>query len=302
METLTAGPFEAQRPRLRRLAYRLLGSLADAEDVVQDAWLRWRRVDPAAVLAPERFLTTVVTRLALDRLRAARRAREAYEGQWLPEPVVEQGDGEAGLERRGELALGLLLLLERLTPRQRAVYVLRESFALEYEEIAAILETTAAACRQAMRRARGELAGAPEPAGGAGRAMELAAAFSAACLAQDYARLVGLLADGSVLLSDGGGKGLAARRPVLGSDRIARFFIGVCGKPGRLLLPVRVNGDPGVALVDAGGLRFVAALEGTPVRTALLVANPDKLPRGLAGGGTVSPGARACGNARAVAR
>jgi len=162
-------PFTASRARLRALAYRLLGSLSEADDVVQDAWLRWSAIDALSVRLPEAFLTTLVTRLALDRMRAARRMREAYTGQWLPEPAVLAAEE---LHDAGEVSLAFLHLLERLTPEQRAVYVLREAMDLDYAEIAQVVGKTIAGCRQMMRRAREAVAG---PARFATTAADLAA-------------------------------------------------------------------------------------------------------------------------------
>lgn len=271
-------PFAAARPRLRALAYRLLGSLSDADDVVQDAWLRWSATDAMAVRVPEAFLTTLVGRLALDRMRAARRARDAYVGQWLPEPAVLDEDA---LSLPGEVSLAFLHLLERLTPDQRAVYVLREAMDLDYAEIAGVLGKTIAGCRQLMARARDALAGPARFAAQRADTAALAESFARASLARDYAAIVALLDDDAVLVSDGGGRARSALNPIYGADRIARFLIGIQRKMARPLSlePVVINGGPGfvsrVGGVLHGAIAFLAGPDG--LRRVYLVTNPDKL-------------------------
>lgn len=270
--------FTQARPRLRALAHRLLGSLSDADDVVQDAWLRWSAVDPASIAVPEAFLTTLVSRLALDRLRSAQRIRAAYRGQWLPEPVVLS---EAELELPGELSVGFLLLLERLTPDQRAVYVLREAMDLDYAEIAAILEKSQQACRQSMRRARDGLAGpARFPVDGA-VSRSVADAFARASLARDYRAIVALLDVDAVLLADGGGMARSAINPIYGADRIARFFIGIQNKmKGPLSFqPAMVNKTPALITRVDGQLHGALLFDLTDgvIRQAFLIVNPLKL-------------------------
>jgi len=271
--------FAAERGRLRALAYRLLGSVAEAEDVLQDAWLRWSAADPAAIGSAAAFLTTVVTRLALDRLRSARAVRERYYGLWLPEPEVSPWD-EAE-DSAGSAPMAMMLLLERLGPDQRAVFVLREAMDLDYAEIAAILGKSAEACRQTMRRARARLnepsavSATPE----AGR--RLADAFAAASVRRDYAGIVALLSDDALWLSDGGGYAMTALNPIRGADRIARFIIGVQRKRDTRFDfdPVRVNGGPGFLVRFAGRFMGVWALDIADGRVTRLykIANPHKL-------------------------
>ncbi|PWC53930.1 RNA polymerase sigma factor SigJ [Azospirillum sp. TSO22-1] len=275
--------FVAERPRLRALAYRMLGSLSDADDVVQDAWLRWAAADTGAVDSPRAFLTTLTARLALDRLRAAKASRETYVGQWLPEPAVTpEGDAPGNAdEPEGSVPLALLVLLERLGPEQRAVYVLREAMDLDYAEIAGILGRSAEGCRQIMRRARAALEGPVRfPADGAGT-RALADAFAQACASLDYGRIVALFSQDAVLLADGGGVARSAFNPIRGPDRIARFFLGVQRKRALLLdlVPVRVNGGPGFALRRDGdliGVMGVDAADGL-IRRLYLIVNPRKL-------------------------
>lgn len=274
-------PFRSERARLRALAYRMTGSVSDAEDLVQDAWLRWSAVDPATVESPRAFLTTLVGRLALDRLRAARAVRERYYGLWLPEPEVAGWD-EAAPEA-DHVPLAMLLLLERLTPEQRAVFVLREAMDLDYAEIAGILGKSVETCRQIMRRARermGEPARFPvDPAAG----RRVAEAFATASERRDYAGIVALLAEDAVLMADGGGKARAAINTIRGSARIGRFFAGLQRKyDGALrLVPVLVNGGPGFIGYFAGAFHSVYALELVDgrIRRILQIANPDKLTR-----------------------
>ncbi|SMH54920.1 RNA polymerase sigma factor SigJ [Azospirillum agricola] len=271
--------FAAERGRLRSLAYRLLGSVAESEDVLQDAWLRWSAVDAAAVGTPAAFLTTMVTRLALDRLRAARTVRERYYGLWLPEPEVSSWDDE--VEAADQVPMAMMLLLERLAPDQRAVFVLREAMDLDYAEIAAILGKSAEACRQIMRRARGRLA---EPSAATARpeaGRRLADAFAEASVRRDYAAIVSLLSDDALWLGDGGGVALTALNPIRGADRIARFIIGVQRKHGRAFAftPVRVNGGPGFLTTHGGVFSGVWALDIADGRITRLykIANPHKL-------------------------
>lgn len=277
-DTLRLDPFTAAAPRLRALAYRMLGSYSDAEDVVQDAWLRWSATDAGAIRVPEAFLTTMVSRIALDRLRAARRARAAYSGAWLPEPVVQAAD-DADLP--GDASVGFLLLLERLTPEQRAVYVLREAMELDYARIADVLAKTEAACRQLMRRAKEALGGAARAAVDPAAARRVADAFARFSLARDYSGIVALMADDAVLTADGGGMAKSAINPIYGPDRIARFFIGVQNKlKGALdFHPTTINGRPGLFTTRDGRLHGAISFEIVDGRIDRLywVVNPRKL-------------------------
>jgi RNA polymerase sigma-70 factor (ECF subfamily) len=273
--------FSAQRPALLGLAYRMLGSRADAEDVVQEAWLRWSSA--TGVDNPAAWLRTVVTRLCLDELRSARVRRESYVGPWLPEPV-HTADGALGpldtAELRDSLSLGFLHLLERLSASERAVFVLREAFALPYEEVAEAVGRSVTACRQLHVRARAKLS--PE------RSVERAPSrrglldqLVAAVAATDVAALTALLADDAVLVSDGGGVVSAARRPLDGADRIARFLVGVGPRvPAGALVDVEeVNGAPCLLVRVDGVVRQVLSVEVADgrVRSLQLVANPEKL-------------------------
>lgn len=273
------GAFTAERGRLRALAYRLIGSVAEAEDVVQDAWLRWSAVDAAAIETVGGFLTTMVTRLALDRLRSARAVRERYYGLWLPEPQVAVWDAET--DDADSVPMAMLLLLERLVPDQRAVFVLREAMDLDYAEIAAILGKSIDACRQIMRRARSRL-NEPATSGAAPEAARaLADAFAEASARRDYAGIVALLSDDALWLSDGGGVVLTAINPIRGADRIARFIVGIQRKRNMsfAFTPVRVNGGPGFLVALGARMQGVWALDIADgrVRRLYQVANPQKL-------------------------
>jgi RNA polymerase sigma-70 factor (ECF subfamily) len=294
----TSGPatpeatFTAHRPLLVGVAYRLLGSVGDAEDVVQEAWLRWARVETDTVADPAAFLVRVVSRLALDRLRRIAARREAYVGPWLPEPVLTAGsslvgeaaDPEAEAERAASVSLAMLVVLETLTPLERTVFVLHEAFAYSYGEIADILDRTPAAVRQLAHRAREHVA-ARRPRFPTDPAVRRAATerFLHATLSGDLAALMELLAPDAALWADGGGKVKAPRRPIHGADKIARFFVAV----GREVLPTGssvaitdVNGGPAAVLVGPEGPITVLQVDLDDERRITdirMMGNPDKL-------------------------
>jgi RNA polymerase sigma-70 factor (ECF subfamily) len=274
--------FEEQRSRLRGIAYGILGSVVETEDVVQDAFLRWQSVDRLGVQSAEAFLTTIVTRLAIDRLRALQRRREDYLGPWLPEPVVGDVDGAEAIVEAEALSLALLATLERLNPVERAVLILRDVFDFEYEEIAGIVEKTPANCRQIARRARTRVTEPvrrfqPTPE----QEQALVAAFSQAVENGELEALQNVLAQDVVLWSDGGDKVAAARQPIFGASNVARFLLGITrtAPPDAVVTPVRVNGDPGFRLDTSAGPFSVLALELRDERIAgiRIIVNPDKL-------------------------
>jgi RNA polymerase sigma-70 factor (ECF subfamily) len=278
-------PFEACRPRMLGVAYGMLGELSEAEDVLQDAWLRWNRADHEAVRDAEAFLVTVTTRLALDRLRSARARREVYVGPWLPEPLVSDPETPESRAIEAErLDLALLGALERLNPVERAVLVLRDVFDFEYAEIADAVEKTPANVRQIARRAR-EHAGEPSRARGIGaeERQRLAGAFMAAVLSGELDRIRDLLAADAIMYSDGGGVVTAARKPIYGAAKIARFFVGVQRKdsyPSDLEFTlVDVNGDPGVRMDSAehGFVNITAVEVGEgAVQAIRIFVNPER--------------------------
>jgi RNA polymerase sigma-70 factor (ECF subfamily) len=279
-----AGEFEEQRARLFGLAYRLLGSAADAEDVVQDTYVRWSGADQAAIVAPPVWLARVATNLCLNRLASARARREVYIGPWLPEPVLTS-DGTLGpmesAAQRDSVSLALLVLLERLTPAERAVFVLREAFGYGYRDIAAIFGLSEANCRQLHRRVRQRLPAATSRfAPDRGQWRDLVDRFLAAARDGDLPGLERLLAADVTAWADGGGKVVAARRPVLGRDRVARYLAGITRFGAGLQISVtEVNGAPAVVGTRAGTLAGVLVLEvsGDQITAVHLMSNPDKL-------------------------
>ncbi len=278
--------FDAHRRLLFGVAYRMLGSVADAEDTVQDAWLRWSAADRGDVADPRAWLVRTTTRLALDRLTSARARRETYVGPWLPEPLLTDtaGDPADDAVLGEQVSLALLVVLESLSPAERAVFVLREVFGLPAAEVGAALGRSEAAVRQLAHRAREHVA-ARRPRSVAGRQelREVTERFLAACVGGDVDALLAALAPGAVLVTDGGGRTKAALRPIAGADKVARFLAAVAGEgtslPGLRLELAEVNGLPGVAAwTDAGP--FVAMSLGVAdglVHQVLVVLNPDKL-------------------------
>lgn len=281
--------FERHRKRLFGLAYRMLATVGDAEDAVQDTWLRWHRVDTATIQTPEAWLVTACTRICIDRLRAAKTEREHYTGIWLPEPLVELDvapmPGQVPGEMADDLSMALLVVLERLTPAERAAYLLREAFDYDYPQIATILKKTEAACRQLVSRAQKHLREArPRFATDAEAARRLAEKFSAATQAGDVTAFAGLLAEDALLWSDGGGKASAALNVIHGAAKVARFFAGIARKapPGLRRLPALVNRQPGLVVLDVENRPYlVMALDIADgvVRNVFIMRNPDKLSR-----------------------
>lgn len=278
-----ADDFETHRPVLIGLAYRLLGSMWDAEDVVQDAWLRWSATDQEEVREPRAFLITVVSRLALDQLRSARVKREAYAGPWLPEPVA---DGDAGpldtAELRDTVSIATLHLMERLSPPERAVFVLREAFELPYDRIAEIIEVSVANARQIHHRAARRLAEGrdrfrPSPEQHA----ELFNRFIAAAAEGDLGALTELLHDDVVFYGDGGGKVRSALRPITGRDKVLRFLAGLWERyPYGGAAIGSANGHPVLWSRLGENMQLLAVdLRDGRVREMYGVLNPDKLGR-----------------------
>jgi RNA polymerase sigma-70 factor (ECF subfamily) len=273
--------FDQVRPRLFGIAYRMLGSVADAEDVVQDAWLRWHRTDQSTVQNPTAFLSTTTTRLAINAATSARSRREVYVGPWLPEPVDTSNDPALGAERAEALDLAVLLLLERLAPRERAAYVLREAFEYPFREIAEILGTSELNARQLARRARTHLESERHTPVDPGEHRRLLAAFMAAAQSGDLAELKNLLADTAVSYSDGGGVVSAARMPVRGRDRVARFIVGIVEKYGQGTTSgmIDVNGGPSLLVRREGTPLVLVTVDATAdgIERLLMVLNPAKL-------------------------
>jgi RNA polymerase sigma-70 factor, ECF subfamily len=277
--------FEAHRPLLFSIAYRLLGSASEAEDVVQDAWLRARQDEQSVVGSARAYLTTIVTRLSIDRLRSAERRRLEYPGPWLPEPVAEPNQESA--ELASSLTTAFLVLLEQLTPTERAVFLLREVFELDFDEIARSIGKTQTNTRQILRRARGRLRDSrPRFIASRRESEEIVRQFRHACVTGNLHELMAVLHTDATLVSDGGGKAIAATRPVLGADRIAKFMFGYAGKlhwSESDFQLVTVNGTPGLLLRHpiAGDGTYSFDIVGGRIRAIYVMRNPDKLRRFL---------------------
>jgi RNA polymerase sigma-70 factor (TIGR02957 family) len=287
--------FDEHRDLLISIAYRVLGSVTDAEDTVQEAWLRWSKVDPAEISNPRAFLVRVTTRLAIDRLRRAKARRESYVGPWLPEPILTDTDVAEDVALAESVSMAMLVVLETLSPLERAVFVLREAFGMPYTEIGEVIGRKEEAVRQLARRARDHVqerrtrfeADQTEQ-------HRVTEHFLEAASSGDLEALMGVLAPGVTLVADGGGRALAPRRPVRGAEKVARFLLAVATeeKSARFLesigaepvadlrvYPAQVNGGPGVVITSQG--RPVSALlldvaDGA-VQTIHLVASPEKL-------------------------
>ncbi|MGI5170905.1 RNA polymerase sigma-70 factor [Spirillospora sp. CA-253888] len=294
LRTHEADLFENFRGRLEAIAYRMLGSVGDAEDAVQDTYLRWHAADRERIETPEAWLTKVLTNLCLNRLTSARARRETYVGQWLPEPVLD-GDRMLGpadtVEQRESVSMAMLTLMERLSPNERAVYVLREAFGYAHREIAEMLDLTEANCQQIHRRAKQHLAAErPRTTVDTAAARKIVEEFLAAALSGDTRPLVRLLADDAVSVADGGGKTHARKDPIIGATDIAKYLRALFRPSdakralvggGPAFYAVVANGGPAV-LVEAGGqVVGVFCLDAAPdgLASIHIQVNPDKLRR-----------------------
>jgi RNA polymerase sigma-70 factor (ECF subfamily) len=280
-----AAEFEALRPQLTRVAYGMLGSLAEAEDIVQEAWLRLGRADRAEIDDLRAWLTTVVGRLALDALGSARRRRESYFGEWLPEPVVEEEGDDPTLDEA--VSTALLVVLKRLSPAERTAFLLHDVFDLPFDKVAAVVGRSPDAVRRLASRARAHVeAGKPRFPADADEEARIVAAFAVAWQEGDHEALLGLLDPDAVFRSDGGGRVRAAGKPLLGAGRIARALVAFTRvgirhgdvPEGHL---ARVNGATGLVVRDSGSTSVVSLTIDAGRITAIdIVRNPDKL-RGL---------------------
>jgi RNA polymerase sigma-70 factor (ECF subfamily) len=272
--------FDAQRPRLVRIAYRMLGSLAEAEDIVQDAWLRWHQADRAAVRDPAAFLARTVSRLSLDVLKSARVRREAYVGPWLPEPILVTEE-----EPDDDVTLTLMMALERLSPLERAAFLLHDVFGMPFEEVAVAIDRDVAACRQLAARARKHVRGErPRFRVDKEKGLAIANAFFDASRSGDIGALKGLLAADVVLQADGGGKRSAAQQPVIGEAVVAGFFARLAEAAGHRRPPVLhmglIDGLPGYVTEERDGIQVTAlGIEDGRIAAIYVVRNPDKLER-----------------------
>jgi RNA polymerase sigma-70 factor (ECF subfamily) len=280
---MTAGApeaFEEHRSTMQAMAYRMLGSAAEAEDVVQEAWLRWQAASHEAVRSVKAYLSTVVTRLCLDRLKSARANRELYVGPWLPEPI--RTDTQVDPET---ISLAFLVLLESLSPVERAVYLLHEVFGYSHAEMAGMVEKEEAACRQILHRAREHIAERrPRFAPSKAQHERLLTGFFSACFSGDLDGLKRMLAEDVTVWADSGGKvKAAARRPIHGADSVARLYLGLVKKNHGEIVPeiTEVNGWPALVLRTNGVVFNVFAIEtdGERIHAIHSILNPDKLNR-----------------------
>ena len=277
---MSQDPFEEATPRIRGLAYRMLGTLADADDVVQDTWLRWHAANGAHIANAEAWLVTAATRVCLDRLRSAARTREIYPGPWLPEPIVTDPSPESAAELSDSLTLGFLVLLDQLAPVERAVFVLADVFEVPYAEIAATVGRSEAACRQIASRARRRLRPDKQLYKTAAADRALVKGLLLALASGDVNEVVARLAPQVVCITDGGPKRRAARRPVVGSDRVARFLIAIARRYRHVATrPAVVGGAAGAVLSAGDTIQQVMAVTSRDgiVTSIYFVGNPDKL-------------------------
>ncbi len=279
------------RPRLFGIAYRMLGSAVEAEDVVQDVWLRWQSTNRSAVRDAAAFLATTATRLSINIAQSAHARRETYVGTWLPEPVDTSGDPRLGAERGEALELAILLLLEKLSPTERAAYILREAFDYPYREIADILQTSEANTRQLVSRARTHIADGRRARVSSGEQRRLLDTFIAAAQQGDLAALEGLFASDIVSYSDGGGVVRAAQKPVLGRERVAKFIAAVSSHfwSGVTLSWIEANGQACVRILRADGIGALATISASdqgidqilwfmrPSKLAAIASSPQRL-------------------------
>lgn len=280
---MTDDPFQRHRGLLFTVAYELLGSVADAEDVVQDTWLRWSAADRSDVVEPKAYLVRIATRLALNRLRTLRTRRETYVGPWLPEPLVTGPDAAGGVELAEDVSMAMLVVLETLTPVERAVFVLREVFGFAHAEIATALDRSEASVRQVAHRARQHVqARRPRFDTDPEQRRAVTERFLRATAEGNLAGLLEVLAPDVVMINDADGKARAARRPVTGADKVARFLRGLVARgelDGYRFEYVELNGEPGIVGWLDGRLDVAALIETRDGRVARLLGfrNPDRL-------------------------
>jgi RNA polymerase sigma-70 factor (ECF subfamily) len=285
--------FEVHRNHLFGIAYRMLGEVAGAEDVIQEAWLRWSRADGKEIRDARAWLSAIAVRLSLDALRAARNRRESYVGPWLPEPLLPDdmralsADSPAyRSELASDLSLALLHVLERLTPEERAAFILHDAFDCDYAEIAAVLEKNEAACRKLVSRARERVkSGRVRHAATTEEHRALMMRFAEAAVTSDQSKLLTLFADDVVFYSDGGGRVPAALNPVRGADRVMRLIVGLLRKLGTSDLPTvtatEVNGQFALAIIQGDELHSVITTDAAEDRVSAIyvIRNPEKLSR-----------------------
>lgn len=278
--------FEAERPSLIALAYRMLGEKAAAEDIVQETWLRWSAQDTDGIKSAAAWLRRTAANIAIDVLRSAKARREVYPGPWLPEPLLaDTADNQEDIFAKArECQLALLWAMERLSAEERAAFVLRKAFDADYADIAGVLGKSEAACRQLVSRASKRVQEvAPRFTPSAAEKAAVLANFARAVAARDHAAVLSLLAPDVVAVSDGGGKALAARNELHGADRVSRFLVGIASKAqrGGGVRKITVNGDPALAILEGGTrdlIGTVAVNENGLITWIYILRNPDKFP------------------------
>jgi RNA polymerase sigma-70 factor (ECF subfamily) len=275
--------FNEHRGQLFGIAYRMLGSVSEADDMVQETWLRWQKQDAAEIRSAKSWLIATITRLCIDQLRSARRTREEYYGVWLPEPLVETPapSPEEAAVRADSLTMAFMLMLETLSPTERAVFLLREVFDYDYADIASTVGKSEANCRQILRRAKAQFDVTPPASPPDDRARRVVERFMKASETGEVGELLALLTEDATIYSDGGGRVSAAGKPVRGAQQVSKFLVGIQPRlPADTVLRfVQINGRPGV-LMSSGGELYNAAcfdIEGERVRNIYIVRNPDKL-------------------------
>jgi RNA polymerase sigma-70 factor (ECF subfamily) len=273
--------FDEHRRRIFGIAYRMLGTVADAEDIVQETWIRWQNADRTDIREPAAFLATVATRLSINATQSAHARRETYIGPWLPEPVNTDADPALGAERGEALQFAILLVLEKLTPTERAAYILREALDYPYERIADVIGATVASARQLVSRARKHLASARKAEVAAAEQRRLLEAFLVAAQKGDVTDLERLFAEDVISYTDGNGVKLAARIPVAGRSRVATFVAAFSSHfwTGKTIDWVEVNGQPAATLSENGEVTTIVTVTAAEdgIRQLLWVMSPDKL-------------------------
>ncbi|MBM9466017.1 RNA polymerase sigma-70 factor [Nakamurella leprariae] len=275
------GAFTAHRDLLFTVAYEITGSAADAEDVMQETWLRWSGVDHARIDQPRAYLARIATRQSLNRLRTRQRRREDYVGSWLPEPLLTAPDVASDVELTDSVSIAMMLVLETLSPDERVVFVMREVFAFDHEEIARALDRTPAAVRQIAHRARGHVqARRPRFAGSPETVTAATQRFMAAVGTGRLQPLLDVLAPDVALIGDGGGRRKLNLRTIVGSDKVARFLLAVAAEVGEVAVePVLINGQVGAVVRIDGELDQAAVMDVHPdgrIAAIYLMRNPDK--------------------------
>ncbi len=277
--------FNAHRKTLFGIAYRMLGRVSEAEDMVQEVWLRWQRQENADIQSPKAWLVSAMTRLCIDQLRSARREREEYYGVWLPEPLMATSEEDAPDYAAGlsdSLSMAFMLLLETLGPVERAAFLLREVFDYDYADTATMVGKSEANCRQIVHRARTQLQAHPKSPGPASKFSDLLVdQFLASVQTGNVQELLGLLAEDATIYSDGGGRVRAAGRPISSADHVSRFLLGIRRNLPEDLdwRPATINGRPGLLMVSQGGIFGACSFDFAQdrMRSIYIISNPDKL-------------------------